>query len=99
MAGWIFNQPPWRSFLAHGSEMKPNTALCLMFLSLALAAREAVASGLNTPVFFNPKMLPAVSKSLSALCAILALLTLFQYWFNIDLGIDQLLFKDVANPI
>ncbi len=42
MAGWIFDQPHWRSFLASGSEMKPNAALCLMLLGLALALNRGL---------------------------------------------------------
>ena len=44
MAGWILDQPHWRSFLASGSEMKPNAALCLMLLGLAFALRGGKAT-------------------------------------------------------
>src|SRR5438445_5046928 len=44
MGGWLFEKPQLRSFLASGSEMKPNTALALMLLSFA-----ALAFGLKKP--------------------------------------------------
>src|SRR4051794_12484367 len=84
MAGWIFQQPQWRSFLATGSEMKPNTALALMLLSLAVFARS-----------FNrcPRLTRTIAYACAALAAIMGAITLLEYIANSNLGIDELMFK------
>ncbi len=85
MAGWIFDQPPWRSFLASGSEMKPNAALCLMLLGLALAFREGKASA---------PLLRALSHFFAGWAGLIGALTLLEYGFDTNFGLDELLFRD-----
>jgi PAS domain S-box-containing protein len=89
MAGWIFQQPHWRSFLASGSEMKPNTALVLMLLSSAIFLRW------GHPV----KLKIRAAKFFSAITGFIAIAILCEYLFEVNFGIDELLFKDVQNPV
>ncbi len=90
MAGWIFQQPQLRSFLATGSEMKPNTALALMLLSFAAFARTVNQRSSLTRAFAH---------ACSAATALIGTITLIEYFTNSNLGIDELLFRDVPQAI
>jgi signal transduction histidine kinase/ActR/RegA family two-component response regulator len=85
LAGWIFDQPQWRSFLAGGSEMKANTSLALLSLAAGVALRHIAPHARSARLLGN---LLAVGVGL------IALLTLSQYVLHRDLGIDQAIFKD-----
>src|ERR1041385_3104468 len=87
MAGWIWSEPQLRSFLAAGAQMKPNAALCLMLLGLALAFRFS-----KVPAEY----LNALSTVLALLAALIAALTIFEYSSGMNLGIDELLFRDLS---
>jgi len=90
MLGWLFQQPHLRSSLAAGSEMKPNTALALMLLAFAALIRS-----LNKP----PPLLRSLGHACAAATALVGVLTLIEYLANLNLGIDEFLFKDVPNAI
>jgi signal transduction histidine kinase/CheY-like chemotaxis protein len=85
MAGWIFQEPSWRSFLASGSQMKANTAFCLMLLAAALALRTLKPASPRGRIAANVAAL---------FVGAIASLTLAEYWLGADLGIDQLIFRD-----
>src|SRR5437867_1680269 len=87
LGGWIFNEPGWRSLLAGGSQMKANTALCLMLLAMGLGLRKRQA---NWPKGRD------LSKVLATIVGAIGALTLLEYWFGWSLGIDQFLFKDTS---
>src|SRR5437868_614361 len=76
MAGWIFQQPHWRSFLAHGSEMKPNSALCFMLLSLAVGLRGRKITAPSARI---------IAHLAAILVGLLATLTLAEYYTNTNL--------------
>lgn len=78
--GWIFNINILKSFALGGGSMKANTAICFLLSGIIL-------SGLTRK---NNKL----SVCLSLAVASISLLTLVEYLFGINLGIDQLLFKD-----
>jgi PAS domain S-box-containing protein len=90
MLGWVFNLPQLRSFLAHGSEMKPNTAILLMLLSLAALARSFKQS---------PAVIRKLAHVFAFTAASVAALTLLEYLTQANLGIDELLFRDIPNAI
>ena len=83
VAGWIFDQPILRTLWKSGPEMKFNTAVALALTGsgLLLAARRA-----------------AWARSLACVAAVLLLLisvpTLLQYVLSVNLGIDELIFRD-----
>lgn len=87
MAGWVFDFPQWRSFLVSGSQMKANTAFCLMLLASATGLRE-----FNRPEKANRP----IANFLASIVGMIAGLTLCEYLFDADLGIDQLLFYDIS---
>lgn len=86
LIGWLFDSFLLRSFLSDGATMKCNTALMLLSGGCALLALcfEKAAS----------------AKLLIVVMAVIALLTLAEYLFKVDLHIDQLLFHDRdTNPL
>ncbi len=87
LAGWLFDQPVWRSVWKSGPEMKFNTALALTALGSALVLANTLKDRARYAIHV------AVSVPL-----LVATLTLIQYAFSINLGIDELVFRD-TNPL
>ncbi len=87
LLGWVFHVGVLTSVLPGRITMKANTAIGFLFLgiSLFLSTRSRQSRGTQ------------LSCAISASIVIsLGLLTLLEYLFHADLGIDQLLFRDVA---
>ncbi|MCI0550255.1 MAG: PAS domain S-box protein [Anaerolineae bacterium] len=90
LTGWIFNIPAFKTVLPGLPTMKVNTALAFLLAGIALwiANRD------------NAK---AVTLRIMQICSGVALLTglltLGEYIFRLDLGIDQLIFKDLQTPL
>ena len=84
--GWELGVSSVRKPLAAFTPMKPNTALGISAVGLALAL-----SRLAGPV----RLLGAV---FSAIAALIGALTLTEYVFHWDAGIDELLFHDPSSP-
>jgi diguanylate cyclase (GGDEF)-like protein len=82
--GWDLGVTSLRKPLAEFPAMKPNTALGIGFLGLAL-----ILSQLGGPI----RLLSGV---FSAVAALIGAITLAEHAFGWDAGIDQLLFVDAA---
>lgn len=84
LIGWVFDIAALKSFFPGFVTMKANTALCftLSGISLYIALRED---------FWARR----IAKGLAFAVTAIGILTLSEYAFNIDLGIDQLLFGDL----
>jgi signal transduction histidine kinase len=87
--GWAFDiqilKSPWPGF----TTMKANSALC------------ALLAGLGLYLLQSPRPLPARQKYVvvricAGIMAVIAGLTVAEYIFAVDLGIDQLLFREAA---
>ncbi len=89
MAGWLFDISAFKTILPGLATMKANTALAfgLIGISLLLASSNQ-----------EHRRLKLISNACAAFAILIAVLTLSEYVFGIDLGIDQLLFKDTSNP-
>jgi len=88
LVGWRFDISALKSVFPGLVTMKPNTAMGLLLCggALALLARKKVSK----PFRFSTVVM--------AIAVIgLGMLTLGEYFFGWELGIDQLLFRDVAN--
>ncbi len=84
LAGWIWDEPLWRSLWESGSQMKFNTAVCLV-----------VAGGALLLGYAERPLLPRrVSALGSSFVILFGLVILTQYVFNLELGIDELIYKD-----
>ena len=92
--GWIFDVQLFKSILPGLLSMKANTAICFILggFSLLLQQRRYAKS---TKIQYQ-KIYNYLTFSASSLILLISLLTLIQYSFNLDLGIDQLLFQDNA---
>ena len=88
LLGWLFNISQLTRILPGFATMKANAALAFLFAGLSLGL-----------VHIKPenRWLDLISKGAAGLTALIGLLTLCQYVFGWDLGIDQLLFKDTLD--
>jgi PAS domain S-box-containing protein len=91
--GWAFDLAILKSVIPGLVTMKANTALGLMASGAAL--RLWHHSDRETPDRFSS----FGSLALSLLVVLLGLLTLIQYGFDLDFGIDQLLFEEVPDAV
>ena len=90
--GWIFDLQLLKSILPGLVTMKANAAVCFIlggFSLFILQRRRAELTAIK-----HQKIVNCLIFSGSFLIILISLLTLVQYRFNVDLGIDQLLFKD-----
>src|SRR5437899_699745 len=83
LAGWALDIAPLKSVVPDAATMKANTALA--FIGLGLAVAVAVLQH-RQPRFRAIRLMFALAVTL------LGLLTLAEYRFGWNLGIDQLLF-------
>jgi PAS domain S-box-containing protein len=86
--GWIFDIPTLKSILPTWVTMKANTAIGFILSGVTLWS-------LSLPQRRSPRY----SSLLAAVVLGIGLLTLIQYAFDINLGIDQLLFKEPADAV
>ncbi|WP_333445081.1 PAS domain S-box protein [Microcoleus sp. D3_18_C4] len=90
--GWIFDLQLLKSILPGLVTMKANTAVCFILGGFSLFIQQIRRAKLTARKPQKKyKNLILVS---SFLIILISLLTLVQYSFNLDLGIDQLLFKE-----
>jgi PAS domain S-box-containing protein len=89
LAGWLFDIVALKSVLPGLSSMKANTALGLTLAGAALlfAADEDAAVWRRR-----------ASLVCAAVVTLIGLLTLGQYLFGVDFGIDQALVRDLSSP-
>ncbi len=113
LLGWIFDIAALKSLLPGLVSMKANTAICFILSGASLrlwhlgneradhplverripsGSAESRRNALASPFFL-------VSSSLAISVILISLLTLIQYGFQADFGIDELLFKDSAGAV
>ena len=89
--GWIFDLQLLKSILPGLPSMKFNTATCFILGGFSLLFQHQCRAELTT--IKHQKIYNYLTFSASFLIVLISLITLVQYSFNLDLGIDQLLFK------
>lgn len=109
--GWMFNIAALKSVFPGLVSMKANTAICFILAGAALwmwhqfqgtgeresrGERKNVAASLSESQVSNVRKWALVC---SGVVLSIGLLTLLEYWFNLNFGIDQILFKDPAKAI
>ncbi len=87
MLGWLIGERALRSITDGHADMKANTAVALTLAAIALLIQASGASGRRTR---------RLSLVLAATVGAISLVTLLEWLTGLDLGIDQLLFRDVA---
>ncbi|MEG4291936.1 PAS domain S-box protein [Microcoleus sp. C2C3] len=90
--GWIFDLQLLKSILPGLVTMKANTAVCFILGGFSLFILHRQRAELTARK--HEKIAKFLIYSCSFLIILISLLTLAQYRFNLDLGIDQLLFKE-----
>ncbi len=90
LLGWTLGVDVMRSLVPGTVTMKPNTALCLIVIGLALAAL--------VPRYTRPRVRTAARIGAAAVAA-LSLLVLSQYVFGWNAGVDELLFDDPPGAV
>ncbi|HKI53128.1 MAG TPA: ATP-binding protein [Anaerolineales bacterium] len=88
LIGWFLDISAYKSILPNLPTMKFNTALNFLLAGVSLLfLREE-----------NSKHEKRIGQVFASLILVIALLTLSEYLFRRDLGIDQLLIKDLVTP-
>ncbi len=88
LAGWLFDVAFLKSVLPTLVTMKPNTALAFVLSGVSLWLLHG--SDVNQRSLH-------ITQILASIAGLIGLLTLSEYLFARDIGIDQLLFKDMAS--
>jgi signal transduction histidine kinase len=90
LIGWIFNLTIFKSIEPNWISMKANAAICFLFSGIILIA-------------VNTKKPSAIARwsaiVLSAIVFIIGTITLLEYAFTFNAGVDELFFKDEGNAI
>ncbi|HBE59559.1 MAG TPA: hypothetical protein DEG17_04125 [Cyanobacteria bacterium UBA11149] len=95
ICGWVFNIPFLKGILPNLPTMKVNTAVCFI-LGGGYLWLSSVKFNRNTKQKKNK--IKSIKFFLALLLIVIPLLTLIQYGFNINLGIDELLMKQPEAP-
>ncbi|HEY9711243.1 MAG TPA: PAS domain S-box protein, partial [Oculatellaceae cyanobacterium] len=90
LVGWILDIPTLKSVLPSWVTMKANTALSFFLsgISLWLLQKKGAAQGRRR-----------IGQACAFTVVLIALLTLSQYLFSWNLGIDQLVFREMAGAV
>ncbi len=97
LAGWQFDIPALKHLVPGVVSMKANTALAFMLAGLALVFEARPAGAGDEPRW--PVDPARVAPWLAALVLLIGGLTLGEYLFGWQLGLDELLWADDANAI
>src|SRR5258706_5186970 len=89
LVGWLFNIPALKSILPSLATMKANSALAFVLAGTSL---------LLTTNKHQNQHIAFIAKACGMLMIMVGLLTLSEYIFSRNLGIDQFLFKDPLAP-
>lgn len=96
LVGWTFDISELKSILASWVAMKANTAVCFILTGIALLLIAAPHATL-TPQ--HSTLLLRLAWFLCLLVGLIGLLTLCEYVFNWNLGIDQWLFREPGGTV
>ncbi len=92
LLGWLLGIPTLTSVLPGLATMKPNTALCFVLVGVSLWLSQLRAGELNNP----PVLKMRGARILSGVVALVGLLTLAEYVFQLNLGLDDVLFPSAV---
>ena len=92
LLGWCFNIPALKSILPGFVSMKANTAIGFILAGVALLLLAWAPSSPSAPLRW-------LARACAATVVLLGLLTLCQYLFGLNFGIDQLFFHEPAGTV
>lgn len=90
LIGWGFEILIFKNWLSNETMMRANTAICMIFCGISILFLSLRPN--SRPFLYGVGIL-------NLLVITIAVLTLVQYLLQIDLGFDQLLFRDGTNLI
>lgn len=96
LVGWMLDLPILKSILPSWVTMKANTAIAFVFSGMSLWLLHEEGKRRNHP--FIPSR-HRIGQVLACTVAIIGLLTLSQYLFTWNLGIDQLVFREMSGAV
>ncbi len=100
ICGWIFDITTFKSILPGLVSMKANTAICFILGSLSLwSYHQQHLSRKNQTNKRKIFSINFITYLLPSLVILISLLTLIQYSFNLNLGIDEIFFQDRVNAV
>ena len=88
LVGWLFGIDFPKTIVANGYPMKANASVCFILFGAALWLMGRESRGIAR----------GIGQACAVLVALIGLATLAEYLFGIDLGIDQLLFRELPGP-
>jgi PAS domain S-box-containing protein len=89
LVGWLFDSSALKSILPGLATMKANAAVAFVLSGISLRLSSAKREN---------KWIDLFAKICAVLTILIGILSLSEYVFSTDLGIDQLLFKDMLTP-
>jgi two-component system cell cycle sensor histidine kinase/response regulator CckA len=89
LVGWLLSFPALTSILPGLATMKPNTALCFVLAGVSLWLIQVRAGEVSSP---RVRRIQA-ARVLSGVVGFVGLLTLAEYLFHLNLGIDEIVFR------
>lgn len=89
LAGWQFNITLLKSISPNWVSMKVNAAICFVFTGIALWLAAALSADLQRSIAFS-----FIAQLCSMIVGLVGILTMSEYAFDWNLGIDQLLFQE-----
>ena len=90
LVGWISDIPSLKSVLPGLTTMKANTALAFILAGVSLWVLQREQTSQRTR---------RIGQACAAVVALVGMLTLSEYVLDLDLGLDQLLFKDSLGAV
>lgn len=90
LIGWAFNISLLKSPESSFSTIKSNVALSFILLGVSLWLQQSNRVNTNYRI---------VAQVLAAIAAVIGILTIGEYIFNINLGLDQILFKEAPGAL
>jgi len=87
LIGWIFNITPLKNIIPDAATMKFNTALCFFLAGISLWLLKNEEGGANVK---------HTGQIFAGLVVFIGMATIGEYLFGWNLGIDQLVIKDLA---
>ncbi len=91
LVGWAFGIEALKSVLPNAMQMKPNSAVSLILLGIAVAVSAVVK-----PPYVPSRVRVTVARVTAGVALLICLLTVLEYITGISVGIDHLMFRDAV---
>ena len=99
LVGWVFDIPALKSLHPDWVTMKANTALGFVLAGLSLGLAQMRTADDKVQRFTHTALCRKVVQGCTLTVSLIGFLTLVEYLFQCNLGIDQLLFQEATTPI